>query len=136
MAGIEISGIERPPNLSVTLSRAYKWNSEDAGHATADLNGPSPKIFSRSFAKIFSETPYVTRKPVTSPTEGGSGGASPPAFTRTTGTSKSPSEAVFIMMSCGNPGKVEIYVLDTAPRSKSNSIFLWVYRHLPNSLQT
>ena len=33
---------------------------------------------------------------MTSPTEGGSGGASPPAFTRTTGTSKSPSEAVFI----------------------------------------
>jgi len=29
-------------------------------------------------------------------TEGGSEGASPPAFTRTTGTSKSPSEAVFI----------------------------------------
>ena len=33
---------------------------------------------------------------MTSPTEGGSGGASPPAFTRTTITSKSPSEAVFI----------------------------------------
>ena len=33
--------------------------------------------------------------PVTSPTEGGSGGA--PAFTRTTLTSKSPSEAVFIL---------------------------------------
>ena len=46
--GIEISGIEtRQICLSVTLSRAYKWNSEDAGHATADLNGPSPKIFSR-----------------------------------------------------------------------------------------
>jgi len=30
-------------------------------------------------------------------TEGGSGGASPPAFTRTTITSKSPSEAVFIV---------------------------------------
>ena len=29
-------------------------------------------------------------------TEGGSGGASPPAVTRTTITSKSPSEAVFI----------------------------------------
>ena len=36
--------------------------------------------------------------PVTSPTEGGSGGASPPAFTRTTITSKSPSEAVFILL--------------------------------------
>ena len=36
--------------------------------------------------------------PMTSPTEGGSGGASPPAFTRTTSTSKSPSEAVFILL--------------------------------------
>ena len=34
---------------------------------------------------------------MTSPTEGGSGGASPPAFMHTTGTSKSPSEAVFII---------------------------------------
>ena len=35
---------------------------------------------------------------MTSPTEGGPGGASPPAFTRTTITSKSPSEAVFIRL--------------------------------------
>ena len=35
---------------------------------------------------------------MTSPTEGGSGGASPPSFTRTTITSKSPSEAVFIVL--------------------------------------
>ena len=33
-----------------------------------------------------------------SPTEKGFGGASPPAFTRTTITSKSPGEAVFIIV--------------------------------------
>jgi hypothetical protein len=47
--------------------------------------------------KLFLEkTKKVGNEPVTSPTEGGSGGASPPAFTLTTITSKSPSEAVFI----------------------------------------
>ena len=48
---------------------------------------------------MFSESKhlYVTREPVTSPTEGGSGGAFPPGIhTRTTITSKSPGEAIFI----------------------------------------
>ena len=53
-----------------------------------------PKIFSHS--SVLEEN-KERGWPVTSPTEGGSRGASPPAFTRTTGTSKSPSEAVFIM---------------------------------------
>ena len=51
----------------------------------------SPKIFSCEKTKKGGWARDVT-------TEGGAGGASPPPFTRTTITSKSPSEAVFITL--------------------------------------
>jgi len=67
-----------------------KKTCTNATAAIAPLSTHSPKIFSQ-------ENKERGNGPVTSPTEGGSGGASPPAFTRTTLTSKSPSEAVFIV---------------------------------------
>ena len=66
MAGIEISGIEHPPNLSVTLSRAYKWNSEDAGNATADLNGRRQNIFSLIRQNLFAVEKRLPARNITS----------------------------------------------------------------------
>ena len=66
MAGIEISGIEHPPNLSVTLSRAYKWNSEDAGNATADLNGRRQNIFSLIRQNLFAVEKRLPVRNITS----------------------------------------------------------------------
>ena len=63
------------------------------------LNGqPAESTFPLIRQKTFLKKTRKGEWPLTSPTEGGSGGASPPAFTRTTGTSKSPSEAVFILL--------------------------------------
>jgi hypothetical protein len=53
-----------------------------------------PLIRQKSFLEENKERGNEPARDVT--TEGGSRGASPPAFTRTTITSKSPSEAVFI----------------------------------------
>ena len=66
---------------------------------------PSPKIISRSFAK--NNIPLIAKNLFLKKTKkggmardvtnrGGVRGGIPPAFTRTTITSKSPSEAVFI----------------------------------------
>jgi hypothetical protein len=66
VAGIEISGIEHPPNLSVTLSRAYKWNSEDAGNATADLNGRRQNIFSLIRQNLFAVEKRLPARNITS----------------------------------------------------------------------
>ena len=53
---------------------------------------------------------------------GGSGGASPPAFTRTTITSKSPSEAVFIGMTSTlrNGSDIDIDAIDNARKDGMN----------------
>jgi len=97
-------------SLSLSLSpvRSHVLTSgthEAMAMQRPDLNGPPPKIFSRSFAKkpflkktkeggmghdVTSRGLYVTNR-------GGVRGHSPPSFSRTTGTYKSPSEAVFIV---------------------------------------
>jgi len=68
------------------------------------LNGQLAKnIFLLIRQKSVLEENKESGPDLTSPTEGGSGGASPPAppaFTRTTITSKSPGEAVFIFLFC------------------------------------
>jgi len=64
------------------------------------LNGqPAKNIFPLIRQKSVLSENKESGPDLTSPTEGGSGGASPPAFTRTTITSKSPGEAVFIICS-------------------------------------
>ena len=63
------------------------------------LNALAKNIIPLIRQKLFLKKTRKGEWPLTSPTEGGSGGASPPAFTRTTITSKSPSEAVFIVVS-------------------------------------
>ena len=69
--------------LQVELLRMRTGNGQT-------LTVPRQKYFLAHSPKSFLTHPYVTREPVMSPTEGGS------AFTRTTITSKSPGEAVFI----------------------------------------
>ena len=76
-----------------------------------------PLIRQKSFLE---ENKERGNEPVMSPTEGGFGGASPPAFTRTTITSKSPSEAVFIISKvtkCKNFGGNKMAISKTQIRN-------------------
>jgi len=60
--------------LSIGCHVLTSGTHEDAGHQRPDLNGPPPKIFSRSFAKnLFLKKTRKEEWALTSPTEGGPG---------------------------------------------------------------
>ena len=102
---LEVTPKARQPLLSCLLSRSHVHTSGTKPAICgffSFLTVDPPKIFSRSFAKKLSwrkqrkgEWP-VTARDVTN--RGGVWGGHPPPFARTTSTSKSPSEAVFILL--------------------------------------
>ena len=76
------------------------------------------KNISRSFAKnLFLKKTKKGGPDLTSPTEGGSGGHPPLAFTRTTGNSRSPDEAVFICYRYGVASWIECKTCKTEPNA-------------------
>ena len=105
----------------VHSSRAYKWNSELMrlwAIQRPDLNGPPTKnIFPLIRQKTFLEENKERGNGRDITNRGGSGGASPLAFIRTTGNSRSPDEAVFICYRYGVASWIECKTCKTEPNA-------------------